>query len=142
MKRRFRTFLILAGIAAIALSGAKLFVPFGYAERPLYPEAVAFVSQLQAGGEQDPELIAEGYLFYGTDYQFEVPDRIEVTSSRIGDDTIRVRIYDPSCMDDSIYSSIERVYLRKESSGQWMPTRVEWSHKGRGRFGWTTKPTT
>ena len=142
MKSRHRILLIIVGLTPIAIGCAKLIVPFGYAERPIYSDAVAFVSRLQADGERDPEVIAVRYLFYGTDHQSKVPERIRLSSRRISSDTIRVRIYDPSCGDDSVYSSIDRVYLRHEISGGWTPTRVEWSHKGRGRFGWTTEPTT
>lgn len=125
----------------LALVVAKLTVPLSYADAPIRQEAVSYVASLQERGEQDPKVIATRYLYFGGDYQDALPGRIEVSATEVDRETVRVRVFDPSCEDDSISSSIHRVYLRRQDSGRWMPVRVDWSHRGRGRFGWTTQPT-
>ncbi len=142
MKRRIQTCLLFAVLGVLALVVVKMTIPLGYADAPIHPEALSYVDSLQDRGLQDPKAIATRYLYFKTDYQDARPGRIEVSSTELDPETVRVRIYDPSCEDDSITSSIHRVYLRRQDSGRWIPVRVEWSHQGRGRFGWTTEPTT
>ena len=131
---------VVTGVAAFIY--AKLTIPFHYAERPIDSNAVAHVISLQAKGEQDPEKIAAHYLYFHGDYHYAQPKWIQVTSKTVGENTVRVKIFNPRCEDDSVSSSIHRVYLRQDQSQHWVPVRQEWSHKGRGRFGWTTEPTT
>lgn len=133
---------LLFGIGALALVFAKLTIPFHYAEIPLDPEAVSHVISLQAKGGQTPDRVATHYLFFRGDYHDAPPKWIEVTSKQIDENTVRVKVFDPRCEDDSISHSIQRVYLRRDESQRWTPVRQEWSHKGRGKFGWTTEPTT
>jgi hypothetical protein len=132
----------VAGAGVSALVVAKLTVPFHYAERPIDPAAKAHILSIQTKGEQDPEVIAARYLFFGSDYQDASPKWLQVTSKNIDGNTVRVKVYNPRCEDDSVFSSIHRVYLHRDESQHWVPVRVEWSHRGRGRFGWTTEPTT
>lgn len=142
MKRRIIVILLVVTTGFLALVIAKLTIPFSYADAPITQEAAFYIASLQERGEQDPKVIATSYLYYGGDYQDAMPRRIKVNATELNRDTVRVRVFDPSCEDDSIYSSIRRVYLRKDESGRWIPIRVDWSHRGRGRFGWTTEPTT
>jgi len=139
-----RTITIIA-IVMIAILGAilvKLTVPLSYREYPVYKEAVDFVTELQKKSVLTAEQVAIRYDFYHTDYEnTEMPKRIQIKSKPLNDGTVRVTIFDPCCEDDSIFSSIERIYMRKDTMGRWQPTKVEFSHKGRGRFGWTTRPT-
>ncbi|MEK7949995.1 hypothetical protein [Luteolibacter soli] len=141
--RTIVTLAIVVTVAgAAAFTYAKLTIPFHYADRLINRDAASHLLSLQAKGEQSPEVLATRYVFFRTDYQESVPTRIQVSSKKVAADTIRVRVYDPHCEDDSTDSSIERVYLQKDQSQRWIPVRVEWSHRGRGRFGWTTEPTT
>ena len=87
-----------------------------------------------------PEECALKYHYHGTDYEKEIPKRIEVSSKDLGDGTWRVRIHDPISEDDSIFESVSRIYLEKNPEGRWQPVKAEHVHKARGRFGWTTKP--
>ena len=131
-------------VIAIAIIGAillKLTIPLNYAERPIYKESADFVADLQKKSLLTPEEAATQYFFHHTDYQEGIPKRIKVTSKSIYDGTVRVTIFDPSCECDSVSSSIDRVYMRKDQTGAWRPTRSEFSQKGRGRFGWTTSST-
>ncbi|HEY1121506.1 MAG TPA: hypothetical protein VGE67_07885, partial [Haloferula sp.] len=121
---------------------AKLTIPFHYTERPIDSDAVAHVISLQAKGEQDPEKIAARYLYFHGDYHDAPPKWVQVTSKTVDENTVRVKIFNPRCEDDSVSASIYRVYLRRGEFQRWVPVRQEWSHKGRGRFGWTTEPTT
>ena len=141
MKRRMIALLLVAGTAALVLVAAKLSFPLSYADAPIRQEAASYIAWLQEGGERDPKVIATRYLYFGGDYQEALPGRIEVSAREVDPDTVRVRVFDPSCEDDSIHSSIHRVYLHRQDSGRWIPVRVDWSHRGRGRFGWTTEPT-
>ena len=137
--------LVIAGLLLVMLLAAaiiKLTIPFSYAELPLPQDKLGHVAELQESSSMTPEAVAVKFLFFRTDYQDEVPQRIEITSSKLEDNTVRVRIYDPSCRDDSVHSSIERVYLRRNQLGAWEPFKLDFSHTGRGHFGWTTKPTT
>ena len=129
---------IAAIIGAITL---KLTIPLSYAERPIYQESADFVASLQRKSSLTAEQAAIKYLFYHTDYQTEIPRRIKVTSKVLPDGTVRVTVLDPSCEDDSVSSSIDRVYMRRDETGGWRPTKLEFSQKGRGRFGWTTSST-
>jgi hypothetical protein len=142
MKRRTIAMLLVATMGVLALIVAKLTIPLSYADAPIRQEAVSYIASLQGRGERDPKVIATRYLYFGSDYQEAQPDRIEVSATELNRDEVRVRIFDPSCEDDSVSSSIHRVYLRRMGSGSWMPVRVDWSHRGRGGFGWTTQPTT
>lgn len=130
------TFLLVAGFVVIKLS-----VPLSYAEADLRSPAVEFVKGLQEPGEIDPRECAARYLYFNTDYHSETPDRILITKKMLSKDGVRITLHDPSCRDDSIHSSISRIYLERSDDGIWIPVRHEWSHTGRGRFGWTTEPT-
>ncbi len=117
-------------------------VPFTYAERPIWQDRVDYVVSLQqARPAMGPAEVATAYCFYRTDYQDSLPARIRVTEKRLVAEVSRVTIYDPACRDDSVYSTRNRIYLRLDGLGCWQPFKAEWSHKGRGRIGWTTKPT-
>ncbi|RYD73751.1 MAG: hypothetical protein EOP84_21060 [Verrucomicrobiaceae bacterium] len=141
MKRPLIPVLILV-VGALAVVAAKLTIPFSYSEAQVDSVAVSHVIALQAKGEQDPEKVATHFLFFHGDYHGAPPDWIQVSSKEIDENTLRVKVYNPRCEDDSISRSIQRVYLRRDESQRWIPVRQEWSHKGRGRFGWTTEPTT
>ncbi len=142
MKRRIIAMLLVAATGFLALIVAKMTIPLSYADAPIRQDAVSFIVSLQERGEHDPKELATRYLYFGTDYHEDQPDRIEVSATELNRDEVRVQIFDPSCEDDSVSSSIHRVYLRRMDSGSWMPVRVNWSHRGRGRFAWTTQPTT
>jgi hypothetical protein len=128
--------LLVAGFVAL-----KLTVPFSYAEAALRSDAVEFVKGLQEANDVAPEECAARYLYFETDYHHETPRRIRVSAKELSGNRVRVTLHDPSCQDDSIYSSINRIYLERKGDGAWIPTRHEWSHTGRGAFGWTTEPT-
>jgi hypothetical protein len=129
----------LSGVVAAFI---KLTIPLHYKETPLRLNAVRHVESLQHSRLFDPEEVAVEYHYFETDYQTgKRPDWVEVTSDVMDTDTVRVRIYDPRCQDDSISMEIIRYYLRKDPRGHWLPFKEEFSHSGRGRFGWTTEPT-
>lgn len=140
MKRLFWTLGVLLTIW-ISSAFAALIFPFSYAEQPLNPDALQHVAKLQSKTEVTPENVALQYLYFGSDYESAVPARIKVASSVLDRDTTRVRVYDPNCQDDSVHSSIHRIYLRRNALRVWEPFKVDFSHRGRGRFGWTTEPT-
>ena len=139
--KRVLTIVGLLLVALIAAAIIKLIIPLSYAQIALRPDALRHVAELQVASSMTPEAVAVKYLFFRTDYQNEVPERIEISSSGLNDRNVRVRIYDPSCRDDSVHSSIDRIYLRRTKLGAWEPYKVDFSHTGRGHFGWTTKPT-
>lgn len=118
----------------------KLNIPLNYKEAEISPEAQSYVMELQKKTQLEPDQCAVKYLFYQTDYHDQVPDRIKVTVKKIGQEKVMVIIDDPSCQDDSVYSSRDRIYLIHENH-IWKPVQHEWSHRGRGRIGWTTEPT-
>ncbi len=132
--------MVSLGLIGILMS-IKLAIPLGYKETSLHPIAIAHVKGLQAHGEVDPMECAARYLYFMTDYDSETPDRIRVSQKRLSDERVRITLHDPSCHDDSVSESIRRIYLERDQEGDWVPVRHEWSHKGRGRIGWTTRPT-
>ena len=140
-KRKFTAILLIAITVIIGALALKLTVPLSYADRPVYQESADFVAGFQKNSALTAEQAAMKYFFYHTDYESEVPTRIKVSSTSLGAEQIRVTIFDPSCHDDSISSSIDRVYMRRNAMNEWIPIKVDSCHKGRGRFGWTTSPT-
>ena len=140
--RRKRTWaLVLVFLLGIGFTMLKLTVPFSYAEAELRSSAIEFVAVLQERGEKDPKECAARYLYFNTDYHSETSSRVRVSMKELSGNRVRVTLYDPSCRDDSVLSSIHRVYLHRSDAGIWVPNRHEWSHTRRGKFGWATDPT-
>ena len=135
---------VVSLVAALAIIAFTLWwhVPFSYAGAKLDPGALGAVAWAQSRSDHplSPEECALKYHYHGTDYEKEIPKRIEVSSKDLGDGTWRVRIHDPISEDDSIFESVSRIYLEKNPEGRWQPVKAEHVHKARGRFGWTTKP--
>lgn len=142
MRRKLTWVVALAFVLAAGLIVLKLTIPLSYANAELSSPAVDFVTGLQKSGALDPKECAARYVYFRTDYHTETPDRIRIVTKRLSENQVRVSLHDPSCRDDSIHSSIDRIYLERNGDGIWIPSRHEWSHTGRGRFGWTTEPTT
>lgn len=142
MKRKLTWGLILVVVLSVGFIALKLTIPFSYADAGLRISAIEYVSELQRVGEISPRECAARYLYFQTDYHSKTPERIRITERRLSENQVRITLNDPSCQDDSIHSSISRIYLERNGNGLWIPTRHEWSHKGRGRFGWTTEPAT
>jgi hypothetical protein len=141
MKHKIKWVLILAFILAVGFVILKITVPFSYAQADLNPPILAFVTELQNDGAIDPKECATRYLFFHTDYHTETPERIKIRMKTVSENEVRVTLYDPSCRDDSIHSSIDRIYLQRKDGKKWIPVRHECAHTGRGKFGWTTEPT-
>lgn len=114
-------FSLVAGFVVL-----KLTVPFSYAEAELRSPAVAFVTSLQEVGEVNPKECAARYLYFDTDYHSEMPSRIRVKAKELSENRVRVTLHDPSCRDDSIRSSISRIYLQRNDERTWIPIRHEW----------------
>lgn len=141
MKRKLIWSLIVAVLLIGVVIVLKLTVPFSYAEGKLWIQAIEYVKDLQRASKMDPKDCAVRYFYYQSDYSSERPEKIQITEKEISENQVRITLYDPSCQDDSTYASIDRIYLERNGDGIWIPIRHEWSHMGRGRFGWTTKPT-
>ena len=142
MRRRLALWLIAAALVIGGFIALKLTIPFSYAEAELRAPAIEYVKELQRNGKIAPGECAARYLYFQTDYHTQTPDRIRIAEKEIAENQVRITLHDPSCRDDSIHSSISRIYLETSNEGIWIPVRHEWSHTGRGRFGWTTEPTT
>ena len=145
MRQKVQHAIIIGAVAAViflAYYGLRVFTPLHYAPTELFAERlVAIASMQEEHGELTPREAALTYLYFGTDYATNAPQRITIKERRINDRLIRIDIYDPSVRDDSVHQKIDRIYLKRDGSRIWKPFKHEWSHKGRGRFGWTTKPT-
>jgi hypothetical protein len=141
MKHKLRWGIVLAILLFVGLIALKLTVPFTYAKAELNSPAVDFVIGLQRTGDISPSECAARYLYFNTDYHRETPKRIRVSVKNLSDTQVRIALFDPSCRDDSVHSSVDRILLRRNGEGIWVPILHEWSHTGRGRFGWTTEPT-
>jgi len=137
---------VVSPVVVLAIIGFIVWwhVPFSFAGAKLDSWALSAVAraQSQSGHPLSPEECALKYHYHGTDYEKEIPKRIEVSSKDLGDGIWRVRIHDPTAEDDSIFESVARIYLQKTPEGHWQPLKAEYVHKARGRFGWTTKPGT
>ncbi|MEA5421087.1 hypothetical protein VB712_17820 [Spirulina sp. CCNP1310] len=129
---------LCAGVGVVAL---KLTIPWQYRETELRSSALSHLAHLQTQTPLSPVAAAQAYAYFGTDYQDELPPRIRITTKSLGKDEMRVEFYDPNAQDDSIWEKRTRIFLRQNAVGHWVPYHSEWSHKGRGRFGWTTEPT-
>jgi hypothetical protein len=133
---------VALGIAAfLGAVTVKQTIPLSYEEVPIYQGSSDFVASLQKHSSLTAEQAATKYLYHNTDYAEEIPEHIKVKSKVLSDGVVRVTVHDSNCMDDSIYESIERIYMRRDATGAWRPIKLEYSQKGRGRFGWTTSPT-
>lgn len=130
-------------LLASALTGLllKIAVPLNYAEAELRPDALQHLEQLQETARLSVLEAAQAYKYFGTDYEASMPARIHVSEVTLDTDVVRVRFHDPRVQDDSVFETCDRIYLRRDPEGRWQPFKHEWSHKGRGRLGWTTKPT-
>ena len=142
MKHKLRWTIVLALLLTGGLIVLKLTVPFTYAKAELNPPAVDYVIGLQRASVINPSDCAARYIFFNTDYHGVTPERIRVSVKNLSDTQVRVVLFDPSCQDDSVHSLIDRILLQRNGEGIWVPILHEWSHTGRGRFGWTTEPTT
>ncbi len=140
--KRLRWLFYTLFFVAVAGVMIKLTIPLSFKEVPIRVEALEHVDQLQLTKPRGPDEVALAYHFFGTDYQSQkYPDWIEASSTRVDDETVRVTIYDPRCQDDSIHRSIDRYFMQKDQDGMWLPIKADFSHTGRGKFGWTTEPT-
>lgn len=128
-------------IACLFCLFVKLKIPLSYATAPIRSDAIAFTRELQTKSILDPAECAVQYLFYQTDYHSKPPAWIEVSSNAMPNGEIRVRVHNPKCQDDSVTEHIDRLYMHMDENQQWIPIKHEWSHTGRGKFGWTTEPT-
>jgi len=131
-------FVVLGAVGFVAL---KLTIPLEYRAATLRPHGLHYLAQVQRETSLSAVEAAQVYQYVGTDYEQGLPPRIQITTRALGDDGIRVEFYDPRPEDDSVWEKRTRIYLRQNAAGSWVPYHSEWSHKGRGRFGWTTKPT-
>lgn len=141
MKRRTW---IIYGLLFVTIAGViiKLTIPLSFKEIPIRTEALHYAEKRQVGGAATPSEVAVSYHYFNTDYQnAKYPDWVEVHETHINENAVRVTIYDPRCQDDSVHCSMVRYYLQRSADGLWRPTKAEFAQKGRGRFGWTTEPT-
>jgi hypothetical protein len=141
MNHKLRWAVVLGIVLSIGFIVLKLTVPFAYAKADLNPPAVDYVMELQRVGEIEPSECAARYLYFNTDYHREIPKRIRVSAKKLSETQVRIALFDPSCQDDSVHSSVDRIHLQRNGDGKWVPVLHEWSHTGRGKFGWTTEPT-
>lgn len=137
------TSIVSALVLVLTVGGItlKLMIPLQYKEAPLRPSALNHLANLQRLTSLSPVEAAQAYKYFQTDYENGLPPRIQITETDLGTDQIRVEFYDPRAEDDSIWQTRHRIYLFRDAEGRWIPDQHEWSHKGRGRFGWTTQPT-
>lgn len=140
MKRYALPLILLA--LALATAFTIIDQPRSYALAPLNEQSMNRLASLQEGGPLTARDCAAAYLFFRTDYEKKIPARIEVSSKTQTDGAVRVSFRDDCVADDSISNTIDRIYLRQDMRGHWVVERHEWSHKGRGHWGWTTEPTT
>lgn len=128
-------------IAVITLSTISLFFPLTYSSKNISGEALLNVMKLQQEKNLSPSECAIHYLYYNTDYRETIPNKIVIRDQKLKDGSIVVTFFNPHNADDSVYSSIDKIFLEKTEDNFWKPIRHEWSHKGRGILGWTTKTT-
>jgi hypothetical protein len=137
-------YIIPAAAASLVVAGylvAKATVPLSFASRSLHKDAVDHVLVLQSNKGLSPGECAQRYIYFNTDYHLSSPTGIIVTTDELGEGSVRITIHNPDVKDDSEHERVDRVYLEAKEDAIWTPIKHEWSHKGRGNFGWTTKPT-
>jgi len=118
----------------------KINIPLTFKEAQINYDAYNYIIDLQKKLKLEPIDCAIKYLYFKTDYHDKVPEKIKAKIKIINDYNVLVIIYDPSCEDDSEYQTIDRIFLIKKNN-TWEPFKHDWSHKGRGKFGWTTENT-
>jgi len=130
--------LLVILLLSIILLILKFNIPLNYKNQTINNEVKDYVINIQKVQKLKPVECAKKYLYYNTDHQNMIPTRIEIQQKLINNSNVAIIFYDPACDDDSIYSSIDKIYLIYEND-IWKPLKHEWSHKGRGLFGWSTK---
>ena len=117
MKHKLRWAVVLAILLSVGLIALKLTVPFAYAKSELNFPAVDYVIGLQRAGDINPSECAARYLYFNTDYHRETPKRIRVSVKNLSDTQVRIAFFDPSCQDDSVHSSVDRILLQRNGEG-------------------------
>jgi hypothetical protein len=87
-----------------------------------------------------PSEIAFEYLYWWPELDSPNRAKIRITVSYRSPDEVIVTVIDNDCQDDSTWRTCDRLTLRRQQ-GLWLPVRHQAAWQGRGRIGWTTKPT-
>ena len=141
--KKKKIILLIILIAIIVSLFVKYFVPICYKERNIDLKMVESLTLLQQANRMELIDCAKYCYYYPNEFEESETTwlkRINVTIKMIEPDYAKIKIYDPQCDDDSVMSMIDIFYFKHEDN-LWIPVKHEWIHRGRGRFGWTTKPT-
>ena len=126
--------IILVATAYIYFFGG----PFALVDCDIWKKGI---DQLRAHQDvaSTPKDAAFHYLYDGLDQ----PNlkKLKISVSNQSPDQSVVTLIDYDTQDDSVYVTYDRLTLRRDGS-VWIPVRHQSAWQGRGRFGWTTQPTT
>lgn len=136
----------LIGTVCVLLLAAGVFQFFSdgpdhFIEREISAPSVQKLRLAAARGDSwalSPASAAVEYLEAGESERSEAQDLHVSVSSHTGETAVVIVIVD--ARDDSVYRIYNRLTLRRES-GAWIPVQHQTAWQGRGRIGWTTKPT-
>lgn len=142
MKRKVLTLFCTAILVVAAFVYIKETFPLYYAEAPIRNDSQAFILGLQDELALGASECAQRYLYYKTDWHDASPGWVKIKADEKQDDLVCVRIHNPNVLCDSERARVDEVFLEIDSSNKWVVRKHLWAHKGRGHFGYTTKPTT
>jgi hypothetical protein len=140
-----RGLLALVAVATVLLgSYVVLFTgPYRFTERDLREAFIAHLREGVARGEpwDSPTMAAVEYIqsFAGHPSDRSKPSALRITSSQRSATEVTVTVFD-RVEDDSIDLVCHRLTMRLDR-GVWIPVRHQVAWQGRGRIGWTIKPT-
>jgi len=146
MKVKKRHF-ILAGLLALGSAFYVYFFggPFRFADYPLSESAIQHfhsAAPAEATWMSSPADAADEYLHWWC-HPSDRPQRsrLDISVSYLSSEEAIVTVINRHTQDDSVSATCDRLTLRRVMTG-WIPIRHQAARQGRGRFGWTTQPTT
>ncbi|MEP6669883.1 MAG: hypothetical protein ABJF10_12065 [Chthoniobacter sp.] len=130
--------LIVSGVYVYFFTG-----PYRFVDAPLAPESLQHLRSGAGSGAAwlaSPSETTLEYLNWWPQLDRPNLSRLDIATLYRSPEEAVVTIIDNDTRDDSISRSCDRLTLRRQG-GVWIPVRHQAAWQGRGRFGWTTQPT-
>jgi len=136
--------LIMVGVL-ILVAGSYQYLfggPYRFVDRSLEDQSLQHLRSRIGDGNwsASPSDSAFEYLYWWPQIDQQDRSKLAITISHRSTDEAIVTVIDRDCRSDSTYVTCDRLTMRRERDA-WIPVRHQTAWQGRGRFGWTTKPT-
>lgn len=117
--------------------------PKSFITQPISPVSLAHLREGFSNDEKWAGFPADSALEY-LHWKLDVSERPNKAKLQITIEAVKnalvVTIIDDQLQDDSVYVMCDQLTMHQEGLG-WVPIRHQSAWQGRGRVGWTTKPT-